>query len=79
MFATNGTLNKFSSLFWNNFDDFLSTTTGMIVALAWNNAITGKRNKNEPENDYYAWYYAIIVTVISLVMLSSWALWSSNK
>lgn len=60
---------------------FLSVVTGFIVAQGWNQAIkdTAARNKTETNEHWYPWVYALIATVVALMIMTVWGYFVASR
>src|SRR5690348_485903 len=53
---------------------FLSVVTGFIVAQTWYSAIESfiTKQKVDKEDHYYVWSYAVIWTIVAIIIMSLW-------
>lgn len=53
---------------------FLSVVTGFIAAQLWYTAIDSfvSKQKVDKEDNYYVWSYAIILTIVAVIIMSLW-------
>ena len=60
---------------------FLSVVTGFIVAQGWNQAIkdTAARHKSEDNEHWYPWVYALVATVIALLIMTIWGYFVASR
>ncbi len=59
---------------------FLAATFGLIVALAWNDAIRRETiESNAYKNKLSPWMFALIVTMIAIVLMAMWATFVATR
>ncbi len=80
MMVMHNTTKTFAEEILDQMGLFLAATFGLIVALAWNDAIrreiidsdTRKKNINP-------WTFALIITVIAIVLMAMWATFVATR
>lgn len=63
----------------DQFGLFLAATFGLMVALAWNDAIRKETTQNENGPRMSPWAFAGIVTVIAVVLMALWATFVASR
>ena len=59
---------------------FLAATFGLIVALAWNDAIRRETiDSNTRKKKINPWTFALIVTLIAIVLMAMWATFVATR
>lgn len=60
---------------------FLSVVTGFIVANGWNNALLNhcSKQKNEKNENWYMWVYALVATIIALIIMIIWGYFVAKR
>ncbi len=58
---------------------FLAATFGLIVALAWNDAIRRTTVERRHKRPVSPWTFAVITTVIAIALMSIWATFVASR